>query len=104
MGALGTPEPVETPAGKYPAEDQREPGSRQRSGRDLTWNAAVGEQRDDVRQGAVDRDDIKQKRDCKSPEEPGTKRFACGHPGRNRRGDSRLPAPPRMGGNTGWLP
>ena len=77
---VGTPEPVEAPAGKYPAEDQREPGSRQRRGRDLTWNAAVGEQRDDVRQGAVDRDDIKEKRDCKSPEEPETKRFSGGHP------------------------
>ena len=57
-------------------EDQRDPDPGQRRGRGLQGDAAIGQQRDDVGQRAVDRDDVEEEGDRERPEQAGAERLA----------------------------
>ena len=60
------PEPIEAPAADDAADDDGDAGDRERAGRDLQRHAAIGEQRDDMNDGAVDRHDTEKERDRQS--------------------------------------
>src|SRR6516165_8046830 len=54
-GDIWTPEPIETPAADDSADDDGDAGDRERAGCDLQLHAAIGEERNDMNDGAVDR-------------------------------------------------
>src|SRR5262249_5177417 len=62
-GDIWTPEPIETPAADDSADDDGDAGDRERAGCDLQRHAAIGEEGNDMNDGAIDRQNAEKERD-----------------------------------------
>jgi hypothetical protein len=65
---------IKAPAAQYPTDNDGNAGDRERAGCHLKRNAAIGEERDDVHDGSVDRQNAEKERDRQHPEGCGFQR------------------------------